>query len=199
MLFFKILSEFNEQKKNKVDWKRIHFFWGDERCVPPDHDDSNFGSANSVLFSVIDIPEGNVHRIQGESNPDEEADRYSKLLSQLVPSKNGIPIFDWVFLGVGEDGHTASIFPNQIEFINSSKVCVVAKQPDNGQLRITLTGTVINMAKRVTFMATGEEKQEVVKHIINNEAPSKKYPAAKIAPQTGRVDWYLDALAADQI
>ena len=75
----------------------------------------------------------------------------------------------------------------------------MAKQPENGQLRITLTGTVINMAKRVTFMATGEEKQEVVKHIINNEAPSRKYPAAKISPQTGRVDWYLDALAADQI
>jgi 6-phosphogluconolactonase len=199
MLFFKILSEFNNQKKNKVDWKRIQFFWGDERCVPPDDEDSNFGNANKVLFSVIDIPEGNVHRIQGENNPEAEAERYSKLMLQLVPSKNGIPIFDWVFLGVGEDGHTASIFPNQIEMINSTKICTVAKHPETGQLRITLTGTVINMAKRVTFMATGEEKQDVVKNIINNEVPSKKYPAAKIVPQSGRVDWYLDSLAADQI
>jgi 6-phosphogluconolactonase len=199
MMFFKILSEFNEQKKNKVDWKRIQFFWGDEHCVPPDHEDSNFGNANKVLFSVIDIPEGNVHRIQGENDPEAEAERYSKLMLQLVPSKNGIPIFDWVFLGVGEDGHTASIFPNQIELISSNKICMVAKHPETGQQRITLTGTVINMAKRVTFMATGEEKQDVVKHIINNEAPSKKYPAAKIVPQSGHVDWYLDALAADQI
>jgi 6-phosphogluconolactonase len=199
MLFFKILSEFNQQKKNKVDWKRIHFFWGDERCVSSDHEDSNYGNANKVLFSVIDIPEANIHRIEGENDPEAEAERYSKHILQHVPSKNGIPIFDWVFLGVGEDGHTASIFPNQIELINSTKICAVAKNPENGQMRITLTGTVINFAKRVTFMATGEEKQDVVKHIINNEAPSKKYPAAKIVPQSGRVDWYLDAQAADQI
>ena len=199
LLFFKNLSEFDQQKMNKVDWKRIHFFWGDERCVPPTHEDSNFGSANKVLFSLINIPEVNIHRIEAENDPVKEAGRYSQLILQLVPSKNGIPIFDWIFLGVGDDGHTASIFPDQIDVISSSKLCCVTKHPETKQERITLTGTVINMARRITFMATGEDKQEIVKHIINNEAPAKKYPAAKIVPKNGRLDWYLDSLAADLI
>jgi 6-phosphogluconolactonase len=199
LLFFKNLSEFDQQKVNKVDWKRIHFFWGDEHCVPPTHEDSNFGSAYKVLFSLINIPEGNIHRIEAENNPEQEAERYSQLILQLVPSKNGIPIFDWIFLGVGDDGHTASIFPDQIDVISSSKLCCVTKHPETEQARITLTGTVINMARRITFMATGQEKQEIVKHIINNEVQAKKYPAAKIVPKNGRLDWYLDALAADLI
>ncbi len=199
MLFFQNLSQFDQQKKNKVDWKKIHFFWGDERCVPPTHEDSNFGSANEVLFNLINIPEGNIHRIEAENNPEEEAERYSQLILQLVPSKNGLPIFDWIFLGVGDDGHTASIFPNHIELINSPKICCVSIHPESEQQRITLTGTVINMSRRVTFMATGEEKQGIVGNIINNEPSSKKYPAAKIVPKNGTLDWYLDSLAADLI
>lgn len=199
LLFFNNLSQFDQQKTNKVDWKKIHFFWGDERCVPPDHEESNFGSANKVLFSLINIPEGNIHRIEAENDPESEAERYSQLILQLVPSKNGLPIFDWIFLGVGDDGHTASIFPNHTEAISSQKICCVTTHPESKQKRITLTGTVINMARRVTFMATGEEKQEIVSHIINNEPPSKKYPAAKIVPKNGTIDWYLDSLAADLI
>ena len=199
LLFFQNLSQFDQQKRNKVDWKKIHFFWGDERCVTPDHEDSNFGSANEVLFSLINIPSENIHRIEAENDPEQEAERYTELILKLVPSKNGFPIFDWIFLGVGDDGHTASIFPNQIELINSSKICAVSIQPESGQKRITLTGTVINMARRVTFMATGVEKQEIVSHIINNEPPAKKYPATKIVPKNGILDWYLDSQAADLI
>ena len=199
LFFFKNLSQFDQQKRNKVDWKKIHFFWGDERCVPPDHEDSNFGSANEVLFSLINIPPENIHRIEGENDPEQEAERYSKLILKLVPSKNDLPIFDWIFLGVGEDGHTASIFPNQMDLISSSKICAVSTHPESNQKRITLTGTVINLARRVTFMATGEEKQEIVSHIINNEPPAKKYPAAKIVPKNGILDWYLDSQAADLI
>lgn len=199
LLFFNNLSAFDQSKKNKIDWKRIHFFWGDERCVSPDSEDSNFGNANRVLFSKIDIPKENVHRIMGENQPEKEVARYTDLLLKTVPLKHGIPIFDWVFLGVGEDGHTASIFPDQINVVNSDKLCVITKHPENGQSRITMTGKVLNMAKRVTFMATGEEKSSVVKHIVNNEAPSRKYPAALIKPQYGRIDWFLDTEAADQI
>ncbi len=199
LLFFSNLSQFDQQKKNKIDWKRIHFFWGDERCVPPTHEDSNYGSAFKVLFSLINIPENNIHRIEAENDPDDEAERYTKIILQLVPSKNGIPIFDWIFLGIGDDGHTASIFPNQIDIINSQKLCSVSVDPESQQKRVTLTGTVINMARRITFMATGEEKQEIVSQIINNEPPAKKYPAAKIVPKNGTIDWYLDSLAADLI
>jgi 6-phosphogluconolactonase len=199
LLFFRNLSAFDQSKKNKVDWKRIHFFWGDERCVPPDSEDSNFGNANRVLFSLINIPKENVHRIQGENNPETEVVRYSELLLKTVPLKHGIPQFDWIFLGVGEDGHTASIFPNQISLFNSEKLCEISKHPETGQSRITMTGKILNMAKRITFMATGEEKQNVVKHILNNEPASKKYPAALIKPQYGKIDWFLDTEAADQI
>jgi 6-phosphogluconolactonase len=199
LMFFEILCEFDSQKKNKIDWRKLHFFWGDERCVPSTDPDSNFGNAERVLFSKINIPKENVYRIAGENDPEMECDRYSKLIQQTVPSKNGMPIFDWVFLGIGEDGHTASLFPNQMELITSDKICAVSKHPESGQNRITLTGKVINMSKRVTFLASGVEKQEVVKQILNKEAASKKYPAAKIMPENGRVDWYLDSLAADLI
>ena len=148
LLFFSNLRAFNQSKKNKVDWKRIHFFWGDERCVPPESDDSNFGNANRVLFSLIDIPESNVHRIQGESDPKAEVDRYTQLLLKTVPQKHGIPIFDWIFLGVGEDGHTASIFPDQINLFNSEKLCVISKHPETGQSRISITGKIMNKRPR---------------------------------------------------
>jgi 6-phosphogluconolactonase len=199
LLFFSNLSAYDQQKKNKIDWKRLIFYWGDERCVPPDNEESNFGNANRVLFSLINIPPENIHRIKGENDPVQEVERYSKLLLETVPAKGGIPVFDWIFLGVGEDGHTASIFPNQIGIVNSTKICEVSIHPTTGQKRITMTGSVLNMAKRVTFMATGAEKQDVVKHIINNEAPAKKYPASMIKPQYGKVDWFLDSVAADLI
>lgn len=199
LLFFERLKSFNAEKKNKIDWKRINFFWGDERCVPPDSSESNFGNAQKVLLNQIDIPAGNIHRIHGENNPEEEVIRYSELILQHVPSKSGLPIFDWIFLGLGEDGHTASIFPNQMNLLTSSNICEIAKHPESGQLRISLSGSVINMSKRVTFMAAGESKQEVVSAILNKESLAKKYPASKIIPEHGALDWYLDSAAAEQI
>lgn len=199
LLFFKILSEFNSQKKNKIEWKKLHFFWGDERCVPHSDPESNYGNANKVLFSKIDIPQKNIYPINGENNPAVECDNYSKLITKTVPSSSGKPIFDWIFLGVGEDGHTASLFPDQPQLLTSDNICELAVHPESKQQRITLTGKTICMAKRITFMATGIEKQEVIKQIFNKESPAKKYPAARIYPEKGRIDWYLDSLAAEFI
>jgi 6-phosphogluconolactonase len=199
LLFFTKLGEFNQQRKNRIEWKKVHFYWGDERCVPPDDADSNFGSAEKVLLSQIDIPRENINRIRGEEDPAAEIERYCEVLKKTIPSQGGIPIFDWIFLGVGEDGHTASIFPDQPGLLNSSDLCRLAKHPENGQNRITLTGTVINSARRITFIAAGENKRDVVRHIINNESAAKKYPAAKILPKHGSIDWYLDSKAADDI
>lgn len=198
-MFFEILSEFDSQKRNKIEWKKIHFFWGDERCVPHKHPDSNYGNANKVLFSKIDIPPKNIYPINGEIDPDLECENYSQLIKKNVPSSTGTPVFDWIFLGIGDDGHTASLFPNQMELISSEKICVRAVHPETKQLRITLTAKTINMAKRITFLATGKEKQEVIKQILNKEATAKKYPAAKISPENGRLDWYLDSIAAELI
>jgi 6-phosphogluconolactonase len=198
-LFFKYLSDFDQQKANKMNWSKIHFFWGDERCVPPDHPESNYRTAHEVLLSKIRIPDANVHRIEGENDPEAEVERYTSMLKKYVETKNGTPIFDWIFLGIGQDGHTASIFPNQMKLLTSEKLCEIGIHPGTEQNRITLTGTVINMAKRITFIAAGESKQQVVSAIINRESISKHYPAAKIQPHNGSIDWYLDSLAADQI
>lgn len=199
LLFFTKLAEYNEQKQNKIDWKKIHFFWGDERCVPESHPDSNFGRANNVLFSKIEIPEKNVLKINGERDPETEAEQYAQNIIRLVPKQNGVPSFDWVFLGVGTDGHTASIFPDQIGLINSEKICEVTIHPQSKQKRITVTGKILNSAKRVTFLATGEHKQEVIKNIINKEGPYKTYPAFHIKSEIGLTDWYLDSKASDLI
>lgn len=199
LLFFTKLGEFNQQRKNKIEWNKVHFFWGDERCVSPEDDDSNFGNAEKVLFNQIDIPKQNIHRIHGENDASIEVARYSELLLKHIPSKGGIPIFDWILLGIGDDGHTASIFPNQINLLTVEELCAIAEHPESGQKRISLTGKVINAARRITFMVAGENKKDIIRQIINNEASAKKYPAAKIKPQNGMVDWYLDSVAADDI
>ncbi|MBN1949780.1 MAG: 6-phosphogluconolactonase [Bacteroidales bacterium] len=199
LLFFTKLGEFNQQRKNKIEWKRICFYWGDERCVSPDDEDSNYGAARKVLFDHIDIPEENVKRIIGEADPKEEIVRYAALLKENVPAQNSVPILDWIFLGVGDDGHTASIFPDQPELLTSSALCGITRHPESGQYRISLSAKVINAARRVTFMATGESKKGIVRQIINREAASKKYPAGKISPEYGVLDWYLDSAAADDI
>jgi 6-phosphogluconolactonase len=199
LMFFEVLSQFNSQKKNKIDWKKLHFFWGDERCVPVDDPESNYGNANSVLFSKIDIPPKNIYPVNGLNDPKTECEEYASLVKRTVPSGSGTPVFDWIFLGIGDDGHTASLFPDRMDLFSTDKICELVKHPQTGQQRITLTGRIINMAKRITFLATGPEKQEVVKQILNREPQSKKYPAAKISPEKGRLDWYLDALAAELI
>ena len=109
------------------EWSGIHLYWGDERCVPPDDPQSNFGQAQSLLIGPLGIQEQQVHRIRGEMDPEQESGRYGRMLSQQLPVENGIPVFDWILLGLGEDGHTASIFPDQIELWNSEDPCVVAK------------------------------------------------------------------------
>jgi len=109
--------------KEKIDWYKIHLFWGDERCVPPQSDESNYGMTKKYLLDYIDIPKKNVHPVDGENNPKQEAIRYSNEIKKIVPLKNGYPKFDLVMLGIGEDGHTASIFPNQMDLLVSDKVC----------------------------------------------------------------------------
>ena len=195
----KIYKYISEKYGDLTIWENIKFFWGDERCVPPEDPESNFGAAKELFFDKIKKTGLQIFRMRGEENPANEAERYASLLLNEIENENGLPRFDLVILGIGEDGHTASIFPNQMDLLSSQKICEVSTNPENGQKRITLTGTVINMSKRVTFMATGESKQDVLRAIHNNEPAARKFPAAKIAPQNGLIDWYLDSDAADQI
>lgn len=191
-----VFDELANNFQKDIDWSGVHLYWGDERCVPPDHDDSNYKMTVEHLISKIDIPEENVHRIYGESNPEEEAKRYADLLAEQLPLENGIPQFDLVILGMGDDGHTASIFPHEIGLWHSERHCEVANHPDSGQQRITLTGQVINTAVLVTFLVTGKSKKEKVREILENEGGSERYPASLVKPTDGKLVWFLDEEAA---
>ena len=184
--------------KDDIDWKRIHFYWGDERCVPPENKDSNYGMTKSFLLDHIKIPDENIHRIMGELDPQEAAMNYSKEISDNLKSSE-IPIFDLVILGMGDAGHTASIFPHQIELWNSDELCVVATHPISGQNRVSITGKVINNARSVAFLVTGESKTERVKEIIDEEPNAAYYPASLVKPIEGTLHWFLDASAANLI
>lgn len=195
-LIFKYLAD---NYSDKIDWKRIHFYWVDERCVPPNDEESNYRMTYESLLKYIAIPDGNINRIKGDDDPDEEAINYSKIVGSQLRKSSGVISFDLVLLGMGTDGHTASIFPNQMHLLTSYKICEVARHPVSGQKRITLTGRVINNAKRVIFMVTGENKAVVVSQVLNNSHGSTKYPAANIQPQDGTLEWYLDLQAANLI
>ena len=186
--------------KNSIPWNCIHFFWGDERCVPPDHEDSNYRMARETLLDPLSIPQENIHRIHGENDPETEAARYAEeIKNNLTPQPGETPRFDWILLGLGTDGHTASLFPGAQPIEDRSGLCAVAIQPQSGQKRITLTNRVLNHARRVSFIVTGKSKGQVVAEILNQSPESRTYPAAQVHPQQGTLEWFLDANAATKL
>ncbi len=181
---------------DKIDWSKIHFYWGDERCVPPTDEQSNYKMTVEHLFSKIDAPEGNIHRVLGEAEPVREAMRYANLLEINLGRVKGVPQFDLVILGMGDDGHTASIFPHEIELWDATDHCVVATHPDSGQKRVSINGKVINTAKEVTFLVTGAGKAEKVKAILEKTEGFETYPASLVNPASGKLVWFMDKDAA---
>lgn len=181
-----------------IPWERIHFYWGDERCVKPDDEQSNYGMTKKYLFDHLPVPPQNIHRIQGESEPETAAASYARELAENLPVEN-FPIFDLIILGMGEDGHTASIFPDQIQLWNSPKYCVVAEHPVTKQRRVSLTGNVINNAHSVAFLVTGKNKAEKVREIIRKKKSTSRYPAGLVNPTSGKLTWFLDGLAGRKI
>ncbi len=193
-LLFRVLSE---QYADTIDWPAVHLFWGDERCVSPDNAESNFGMTRDLLLQKVDLPRANIHRIHGEANPQSEASRYSEEIKTWVaPGPDGLPRFDLIILGMGSDGHTASIFPHQMELLTSEKICAIAVHPETGQHRISLTGPVINAAAEVAFLVTGDSKMQKVRAILNQEPGYLDFPSAHIQPTEGQLHWFLDRAAA---
>jgi len=195
-LLFSVLAE---KYANSPFWQKIHFWWVDERMVPPNHPESNFGLAQKLLFSLIPVSEENVHRIKGENNPEAETLSYSTQILEKVSAQNGWPLFDLILLGMGEDGHTASIFPNQMELLKSERICEVATHPDTGQKRVTLTGRAINNAEKICFLVTGSGKANLFSEISKRTEKSNLLPATFIIPENGDLFWYVDESAAQYI
>jgi len=187
-ILYRLLAE---KYSNKVPWQKIHFWWGDERMVPPGNPDSNFGVVNKLIFSKFKLSPDQIHRIKGEEEPIAEAKRYGLEMEKLIPLVNNLPAFDLILLGLGEDGHTASIFPDQIQLMESDEITGIAMQPITGQQRITLTGRVLNNAKKVAFLVSGESKASIFNQVIHGSERALVYPAAHIHPD-GELHWFVD-------
>jgi 6-phosphogluconolactonase len=188
-----------DEFKNKIDWQKVQFFWGDDRMVPVSSPESNYGEAKRILLDNISVPTENIHPIDGLMPPEIEAERYSQKILELLPLKNGLPVFNLMLQGMGNDGHTASIFPNQMQLLNSNKICEPAWHPETKQPRVTLTGRVINNSKKVAFLVNGSDKAEKISEILNKKGLYPDYPSSHILPVNSELYWFLDNEAAKQI
>jgi 6-phosphogluconolactonase len=193
-VIFDVLAE---EFRLKVNWHKFRFYWVDERCVPPSHPDSNFGMTQHHLFSKLDISTHQINRVMGELPPADALEQYIRLIETTVPLTDGIPQFHLTFLGMGDDGHTASIFPHQIELWNSSQCCELATHPVTQQKRVTLTGRVINHSHQIVFMVTGAPKAPIVHEIFTQTSEPMKYPASLV--DSKKTLWLLDVDAAGKI
>ena len=181
------------------DWRNTRFFFGDERCVPPDHPDSNYHLAEQALFKPLEIAADQIHRMKGEHpDPEVAAKDYEDLLrASTNAAPSGWPKLDLVLLGLGNDGHTASLFPGTDALRETRRCVTVGHAPANPRLRLTLTLGVINHATVVLFLVTGESKSAAVKAVIEPQQDGdRKLPAALVRPERGRLIWLLDRSAA---
>jgi 6-phosphogluconolactonase len=178
-----------------VIWKWVHIFWADERCVPPEHKESNYLNIQRTFLSDIQIPMKNIHRIRGENEPFSECLRYEKEITDHLLHKSGDhKLFDWVLLGVGADGHTASIFPGQEFLLGTQDLCVVVTHPVTGKKRITLTPYALNLSDRVTYNVIGLDKAVKVSDLISEKSRSNRFPTGYVEGE-----WFLDYDAASRL
>lgn len=182
--------------KLALPWTRIHLFWGDERCVPPEDEQSNYGNARRALLNQVPIPKDNIHRIQVELDPREAAEVYEDELRGFF----GVdpPVMDLVLLGVGPDGHTASLFPGGPELSEDQRWVVNSQPPpvtEPSLPRVTMTLSIINQARAVLFLAAGKDKRPVVSSILRVLGNGSELPAGMVRPK-GELAWFLDHKAA---
>jgi 6-phosphogluconolactonase len=187
-----------DEFRNRVDWSLVFLFFGDERMVPPNSPESNYRMVNDALISRVSIPAANVHRIMGETAPAESAASYAAELKSFFGTVEW-PHFDLVWLGIGEDGHTASLFPGSDALKDETSWVIDTRNPQTGQTRITLTLPVPNHAARVTFMVTGKGKAATLARVLHDDAEKEALPAQKVKPVNGVLEWLVDRAAASGI
>lgn len=183
-----------------VPWGAVEWFWGDERPVPPDHPESNFGAAWEALLSKLPIPNARLHRIEGELAPEPAAVRYEAEIRRvfaLGPAER--PRFDLVLLGLGTDGHTASLFPGSPALAETERLVVANRVEKLDSHRITLTYPALNAARTVLFLVAGAEKEEVLKQVLERPRQLERLPAQGVAPTAGELLWWVDREAARQL
>jgi 6-phosphogluconolactonase len=195
---FSLLADPSQPYREKVPWDRLSVFWVDERCVPPDHQDSNYRVAHELLFSRVPIAPERVIRIQGELDPEEAAAVYESAIRGHFRLEGAeLPIFDVLHLGMGDDGHTASLFPNTEGLHELGRVAIANHVPQQAQTwRVTLTWPVINAAREVFFLVDGAKKADPLGRVLRGPYDPEALPSQLIQPQNGRLLFYLDSAAA---
>jgi 6-phosphogluconolactonase len=194
---YKLLAE--EPYRHQVDWSRAFVFWGDERCVPPDDPGSNYHQAVDLLLSHLPIPEENILRVKGELEPAEASDEYAQVLRRFAAPSQNWPRFDLVLLGMGADGHTASLFPGSQVEVASPTLAVTANYQDRPAKRVTLTPLVLNSARKVLFLVTSEAKASTLKEVLSGAYRPGQLPAQRIQPTDGKLVWLVDEAAATNL
>ena len=193
-LLFRALA--SEAFRALVDWSRPRIFFVDERCVPPGDERSNYRLAKEHLLDPLAIPSEHVSRMRGEEEPGRAADEYADLLRTEFAHREEPPRFDFVLLGLGPDGHTASLFPGT-RALEETRLPVAANHvPQMGEWRLTLTLPVLNAARRAVFLVVGEEKKDVVAAVLRSERGTPDLPASLVRPRDGSLIWVLDEAAA---
>jgi 6-phosphogluconolactonase len=186
---------------SQIDWQHTHFLWGDERLVPPDDPGSNYKLALDTLLSHVPIPAENIHRAKGELEPETAVIDYTQQLQQLALPGQPFPQLDLALMGLGNDGHTASLFPGPIPAAESTQpvMAVTANYDGRPAHRLTLTPLLFNAAHHILFLATGEKKAAALAAVLNRQDTPEKWPAQRIQPPNGTVIWLVDEAAAMKI
>ncbi len=195
---YSLLAE--EMFSRYIDWSQVYFFWGDERCVPPDHTESNYRMVRLALLDQVPVPSGNIHRIHAEKEPDQAAEAYEHTLRQFFKGRgDGSMSFDLVLLGMGDDGHTASLFPNTDVLDESEPRVTATHVPQLDTWRITLTAPAINAARNIMFLVAGAGKAAVLQEVLEGPRQVRALPAQLINPTSGHLVWLLDEAAGRRL
>lgn len=196
---FQLLA--GEEWRSKVEWEKVHLFWGDERTVAPDHPDSNYRMSRESLLDPLHLPPANIHRILSEEAPPERAARlYEEEIRRFFELRPGrLPRFDLIFLGLGEDAHTASLFPHTPALEEKQRLVVANPVSSLSTSRITFTEPVINHARAVVFLVGGSAKAEALKNVLEGERRPKHWPAQLIQPTEGKLFFVVDREAASRL
>lgn len=188
----------SETYRHQVDWQYVHFFWADERCVPKEDEASNFKTAFDTLLSRIALPDKNIHRIKGEEAPDKAAGDYEEEIRRFF-GEAGRPRFDLIILGMGEDGHTASLFPGSKSLEETVRLAIPVYLEASRKNRITLTLPVLNNADQILFLVTGSSKAAIVSEILGDGERRSEFPAGLVRPTHGNITWLIDPRAAAKL
>ena len=185
----------SDQYRDKIDWKHTHVFWSDERCVSPEHRDSNFRLASEGFLSKVPVPDKNLHRVRGEKGPEQGAQEYKNELRKHFGTE-GLPVFDLVLLGMGEDGHTASLFPVSMAIDETEQLAVPVYRDKPDHNRVSLATPVLSHALHIVFLVAGGSKSRIVADILVEDKGRDRYPAGWIQSMSTNVTWLLDREAA---